>query len=44
MSVTQSVEQKRIICPKCGSGCVRGRLKTKDFVCVRCAHAFKHGN
>ena len=34
-------EPKKIECPNCTSKCVRGRIKTKDYVCIRCGNVFK---
>jgi transcription initiation factor TFIIIB Brf1 subunit/transcription initiation factor TFIIB len=32
---------EKIKCPECKSECIRARLRTKDFVCVRCGSIFK---
>lgn len=29
------------ICPACQAKTVRARVRTKDFICIRCGHEFK---
>ena len=29
------------ICPRCGSGQIRARIRNKDFVCNKCGHFWK---